>query len=188
MRGRDTSFTAFTKRPAAAPRLRSPLPSLRIKRCSVLLRKQVRSRAPRSRGGRCQDTLWVMGVRAAARGRQGHGCACVGGVSVSVTDLSDVGGRVPGANLPSSHHEHPSSECSGEWLPLAAAVGCVCLANGEGPPRERAEHGVEEGGSWWWQLQQKGTLFPGLTITGPGGGILGHGINLTVCCIPEPSI
>ena len=135
--GAETPLSPLLRR-AAAPRLRGPLPSLKIKGCSVLLRKQVRSRAPGSRGGRCQDTPWVVGPAQLRGGRQGHGCACVGRVTVSVTDLPDVGGRVPGANRPSSHHEHPSSECSGEWLPLAAAVGCVWLANGEGPPRQRA--------------------------------------------------
>lgn len=65
---------------------------------------------------------------------------------------------MPGANLPSSHHEHPSSECSGERPPLAVAVGCVWLANGEGPPPERAKRGVGEGGKLVVAAPAKGNL------------------------------
>lgn len=45
------------------PRLLGPLPSPGIKGCSVLLSKQVHSRALGSQGGRCQDAPWAVGAR-----------------------------------------------------------------------------------------------------------------------------
>ena len=76
MWGEDTSFTS----PAAgscAPPPRPPPKSFKIKGCSVLLGKQVRSRAPGSRGGRCQDPPGVVGARAAERGKAAaRVCVC----------------------------------------------------------------------------------------------------------------
>lgn len=158
--GGDTSFTSKAVGSCAAPRRPPPKPWDKgmlclIEKAGALARpKELGRELPRHAVG-CGGPAQLRG------GRQGHGCACVGGVTASVTDLPDVGGRVPGANLPSSHHEHPSSECSGEWLLLAAAVGCVWLANGQGPPRERAIQRVEEGGKLVVAALAKGNLFPG---------------------------
>lgn len=135
--------------PAAELYLCNPIPSLGKRGCSVLLKKQVHL-PTRVAGQGAAKTRCVAPV-----------CMCKG-VTVSV-DLPDVEGSVPGANLPSSHQEHPSSECSGDSLPLAATVSCVWLTNGEGPPQERTIQGVEEAG----KFQQKGTLFLGLNHSRP---------------------
>ena len=95
---------------------------------------------------------------------------------------------MPGANLPSSHHEHPSSECSGEWLSLAAAVSCVRLATGEGPPWERAILGVGEGGKLVVAAPAKGDFVSGANHSRPRWRDLGQGTNLIMSCISEPSI
>lgn len=137
-----------------------------------------------TRGGAAKTHHGVVGPTRGWEGRQGHGCACVGASYCFCHRLARCrGAACPGHNRPLITPRAPILyRYSGEWLPLAAAVGCVCgqwegHADGRGPVCR-----AKEKGKLVLAASAKGTLFPGLTVSGPGGGILRHGVNLTVSC------